>query len=176
MKPHMHAVVSLGYGAAVSLFLHGSLFNAPDIYLAALFGGEAIDIVDHTLYHLVYRRNEPVVVDARKILIEKGAAEFFKFVFKVEDLRGFECLLLHNIYAFLIATILVACLCILLPWTEFPIVFASSTLVHMLTDMVWDLHLYGNIDHWLWVLPRKFKSQGEKAPKIHPILAGHLRG
>ncbi len=176
MKPHMHAVVSLGYGAAVSLILHGSLLNTPDIYLAALFGGETIDIIDHTLYHLVYRRNEPVVVEARKILIEKGVAAFFRFVFRVEDLRGFSNLLLHNIYGLLVTIILLACLSILMPWSLFAILFVSSTLLHMLTDLLWDIHIYGNVDHWLWVLPPKIKPQSEKAPKNRPILAGHLRG
>jgi hypothetical protein len=107
MKPHQHALISIGYGVAVSLMVTGNLAGDPTLYLAALLGGESIDVLDHSLYHLVYRRNQPDVVEARKVLREKGVKAFAHTLKQVEDSRGFTGLLLHNIYAFISLILLI---------------------------------------------------------------------
>jgi hypothetical protein len=51
MKPHEHGLASLSY-AGIAAGLSGQDITNWRIYLAAVVGGELIDLIDHSLYHL----------------------------------------------------------------------------------------------------------------------------
>ncbi len=170
MKTHEHAIISLGFGAGVSLMLHGSLASDPMVYLAALAGGEGIDLLDHTLYHLVYRRDEPHVIAARQIFLQKGMAAFWRYVLAVEDRREFKHLLLHNVFA-LAVVCMASCLWLFGAGNLLALVGIGATLLHMLTDIACDWLVLGHCENWLWVLPLKWRHL-RKTRRSSPQLAG----
>jgi hypothetical protein len=159
MKTHEHALISLGFGACISLISVGNLVSNPGIYLAAVLGGECIDFIDHPLYQLVYRRNEVHVKESRKILKQKGLIAAIRYLNQVEDCRGFNGLLLHNIYSFIILLVLTFLVFWLAPDEIYIQVFFSALILHMLTDIQGDLRILGHINNWLWVLPEKIRLQ-----------------
>ncbi|MGB8215513.1 MAG: hypothetical protein WCE68_18330 [Anaerolineales bacterium] len=157
MKTHEHALISLGYAAGVAL-MAGKGVADPWIYVAAVVGGEIIDFIDHPLYHLVYRRNEPHVKEARKILREKGTKAAATYLNEVEDDRQFKGLLLHNIYFLILVAFLSVVLCLFLHASVYWFVGLGAFFLHMLTDIYGDFRILGNADNWLWVLSKKVKS------------------
>ncbi len=164
MKTHEHALISLGYGACVSLLLGGGLVGHPDVYLAAVLGGECIDFIDHPLYHLVYQRSEEHVAAAWQVLKEKGPAAWVHYLGRVEDGRQFKGLILHNIYALIALVMLIVVLFIAVPGEVCTLTFFTATLVHMLTDIQGDLRILGHINNWLWVLPGGVRLPNLQSP------------
>lgn len=155
MKTHQHALVSLGYAGSVAL-LAGTGFDDPGIYLVALIGGEILDFVDHPLYHLVYRRNEPHVVKARQLFFKKGLKAAITYLNEIENRRVFKGLLLHNVYALTLAALAGIVFSLFLPASIYWFVFWSTLLLHMLTDICGDFLNLGHADNWLWVLPESW--------------------
>lgn len=161
MKTHEHALISLGYAAGIALISKGISaplgqgITDPWLYLSALVGGEIIDFLDHPLYHLVYQRNEPHVVQARKIFFEKGFKAAAAYLNNVEDDRQFKGLLLHNIYTLSIVALLSLVLSIFASAPVYWFIGLGAFFLHMLTDVYGDFKILGHVDNWLWVLSDK---------------------
>ncbi|MEA3350502.1 MAG: hypothetical protein U9Q82_07775, partial [Chloroflexota bacterium] len=151
MKPHEHAIISLGYAAVISAFA-GQGIGSWEIYLAAVIGGEMIDIIDHPLYHLVYNRNESHVVAARKKFRNEGLKATAQYLNQVEDARKFKGLLLHNVYALSFLSLFCILTSFFLPGSTYLFVGLGAFLLHMFTDIWGDFKRLGHIDNWLWVL------------------------
>jgi len=155
MKTHEHVLISLGYAGSVA-FLAGQGLTDPRIYLAALIGGEILDFVDHPLYHLVYRRNEPHVVKTRQLFFKEGLKAAITYLNEIEDRRVFKGLLLHNVYALTLAALAGIVFGLFLPASIYWFVFWGTLLLHMLTDIYGDFVTLGHADNWLWVLPESW--------------------
>jgi len=155
MKTHEHALISLAYAAGIS-FLAGNGMTDPAIYIAALVGGEIIDLIDHPLYHLVYNRDEPHVSQARKIFHEKGIGAAWKYLNEVEDDRQFKGLLLHNVFLLSLLAILGMLAAFVLSASVYLFVGIGALYLHMLTDIFGDFKILGNADNWLWPIPKKW--------------------
>lgn len=155
MKTHEHALISLAYAAGVA-FLAGKGITDPGIYVAALIGGEIIDLIDHPLYHLVYNRDEPHVTQARKIFHEKGLGAAWKYLNEVEDDRQFKGLLLHNIFSLSFLSILGMLATFLFSASVYLFVGMGALYLHMFTDIYGDFKILGNADNWLWPIPKKW--------------------
>jgi hypothetical protein len=151
MKPHEHALISLSYATAISV-ASGQGLGRWEIYLAALIGGEIIDIIDHPLYHLVYNRNEPHVVEAREKLQEEGLRSAIDYLNEVEEKREFKGLLLHNIYALSLLSAFSIIAAFFVPGPAYLFVGIGAFLLHMFADLWGDFKRLGHIDNWLWVL------------------------
>lgn len=172
MKPHEHAVVSLGYAASVS-FISGNGLGDWQIYLAALIGGEIIDFIDHPLYHLVYNRNELHVKEARKILKEEGLKSAFLYLNEVEGDRKFTGLLLHNIYSLSILAIFCIFAAFFLSAPMYFFVGIGAFFLHMIADLFGDYKILGHIDNWLWVLNKQqLDFLGNKGQKLVRYVLG----
>jgi hypothetical protein len=151
MKTHEHALISVGYAATVSL-LAGEGLADPGLYLTALLGGEILDLVDHPLYHLIYRRSEPHVVEARQILRSRGLRAALAYLDQVEQERLFKGLLLHNFYALTLVVLASGLAAVFLAAPVYFFVFLGALLLHMLTDIYGDFARCGHCDNWLWPL------------------------
>src|SRR5437660_1750441 len=101
MLTHKHALISLAYAGGITFFAQQG-GSDPYVYLSAIIGGELIDLIDHPLYHIFYRRKERHVVHARKLFFSKGARQAIGYLKRVEDERKFKGLMLHNLFALLI--------------------------------------------------------------------------
>ncbi len=161
MKTHEHALISIGYAAGIALVSQGISaplgqgLTDPWIYVAALVGGEIIDFIDHPLYHLVYKRNDPRVIQARKIFSEKGFKAAAAYLNQVEDDREFKGLLLHNVYSLSIVAVLALLLSVFLNAPVYWFIGLGAFFLHMLTDVYGDFKILGHADNWLWVLSEK---------------------
>lgn len=155
MKTHEHALITLGYAGSVA-FLAGQGLTDPRIYLVALIGGEILDFVDHPLYHIVYRRNEPHVVKARQLFFEEGLKAAVAYLNEIENRRVFKGLLLHNVYALTFAALAGIAFSLFLPTSIYWFVFCGALLLHMFTDIYGDFVTLGHADNWLWVLPESW--------------------
>ena len=151
MKTHEHALISLGYAFGTAL-LTGKGVLDPGIYLSAVVGGELIDLIDHPLFHFVYRRNDINAIDVRRILREQGLKALIAHYNQIEDKRAIRGLLLHNVYSLAILAIVFLLMALFLPSPIYLFVGAGAFLLHMLTDTVGDFLVVGNIDNWLWVI------------------------
>lgn len=154
MKTHEHAIISLGYAAIVSAST-GQGLGSWEIYLAAVIGGEIIDFIDHPLYHLVYNRNEPHVVEARKIFRKQGFKAAVSYLNDVEEKRKFKGLLLHNVYSLSFFALLAIVATLFLSGQTYFFVGLGAFLLHMFTDLWGDFKRLGHIDNWLWVFKRR---------------------
>lgn len=155
MKTHEHALLSLAYGGGIALAAGNGVAD-PWVYVSALVGGEIIDLVDHPLYHLVYNRNEPHVVEARKLFMKRKWRQAASYLNEVEDSRGFRGLILHNVYSMTAVAALAIVLSVFPLWGPYPLIFVGAFLLHMLTDVFGDFRVLGHADNWLWVLPDNF--------------------
>jgi hypothetical protein len=141
----------VAYAGGVSL-LAGQGLTDPWIYIAAILGGEILDVIDHPLYHLLYQRNEPHVVEARRLFFKKGIRATISYLNEVENKRMFKGLLLHNVFALTLAMFLGIAFSLFLPASIYWFVFFGALLLHMLTDIFADFLILGHADNWLWVI------------------------
>ena len=150
MKTHEHIIISAVYAVGVAA-IAGQGFDDPGIYIASILGGEILDLIDHPLYHLVYRRNEENVVEARKILAKDGLRATISYLIKMEDERKFVGLLLHNVISLSIAALIGIIAVFFIRSPIYGFIFLGAILLHMICDMYGDFKILGNYDNWLWV-------------------------
>jgi len=159
LKTSTHALISIGYAAGVALLIGpmkiGQGLTDPLIYVSAIIGGELIDIIDHPLYHLVYQKQNSVAINTRRVFQQEGLQGLIKHYKSIEDKREIKGLLLHNIYALFIFSLLCIVLALFLPGPIYLFVGAGAFLLHMISDTIGDYLILGHIDNWLCVLPQK---------------------
>jgi len=133
----------------------GQGITDPLIYVAALIGGELIDVIDHPLFHLVYQRQNRIAIDTRHTLFNRGFKELIAHYSEIEDRREIKGLILHNVYALLLMAILCLIFALFLPGRIYFFVGTGAFLLHMICDTVGDYLILGHIDNWLWVIPQR---------------------
>lgn len=155
MKIHTHVLFSVAYVGGIT-FITGHGIDDPFLYFSSLLGGEILDILDHPLYYLVYKRKNPHVVKLRKLFKEKGFRAAKAFSDKLEENRLLKGFWLHNIFALIFAALLGIGASLFLHSSVYPFVFLGSLILHMILDILGDFVKLGHVDNWLWVLPNSF--------------------
>lgn len=154
MRTHEHIGVSVIFATSVTCAANHGIGD-PWIYAASIAGGEAIDLVDHPLFHLVYRRNQPDAAQARRLILKGCFREGWRVTTQAEAARRYVGLLLHNIAALCaisLAAVTAALFIDLPPWV---LIFIGGFLLHMLCDIFSDLWSVGHMDNWWWFVSRE---------------------
>lgn len=149
MKTETHIAVSLAYGGAVAVA--SGQPGAVGLYLAALAGGEIIDLLDYPLYHLVLDRCH--LHAAREVRRRQGLRAAYSSLMTAWKRREFVGMPLHNVYAlffYLAGAVTLAAA----GAGKVLLVFAGAFLLHVLLDLAGDWRAVRGIPNWFWCAPR----------------------
>ncbi len=127
----------------------------PGIYIAALIGGELIDLIDHPLHQFVFERDDSSVIEARSVYKKEGLRSAINYLLKREDEHAFNRLRLHNVFSLTMIAIAGILASLYLPGQVYSFVMLGAFILHMLADIFGDFKLLGHFDNWLWILPPK---------------------
>lgn len=195
MRTHEHALVSVNY-----VFVNSLMFDLPvdniSLYVAAVLGGEILDIIDHPLHFFVYGRHQQHAVEAKKIFREEFRKSYnnnrflmpfdlfraiasaitktAKYLNEVEDNRKIKGLWLHNVLALLLVAIVGFFVSLFVTASPYFLVFWGSLLLHMICDVLGDLWSVGHIDNWLWVIPKNSRNFQQKSLYMFLVLIMNL--
>jgi hypothetical protein len=158
VSPKEHAAVSLVLAAAVGAAT-GRL-DDPALYVAAVVGGEVIDVLDHTAYHLLYRRSHPDVAAGRGHLLAGRFRSALATYTDAENNRRFSGMALHNFLALSVLGAVTLAATFVLGGPYWLWLGAATFLLHMLSDVYRDIGAVGHVGNWLWLV-RKDRSQDE---------------
>lgn len=195
MRTHEHALVSVTY-----VFVNSLMFDLPvdniSLYVAAVLGGEILDIIDHPLHFFVYGRHQQHAVEAKKIFREEFRKSYnnnrflmpfdllraiasaitktAKYLNEVEDDRKIKGLWLHNVLALFLVAIVGFFVSLFVTASPCFVVFWGALLLHMICDILGDLWSVGHIDNWLWVIPKNYRNFQRKNLYIFLVLIMNL--
>lgn len=140
-----HEFIHLLLGLVYAWFLR-EIWNELNIgyVIIAMVGSVVID-ADHLLFYLLYGRNDPMAIEARKLL--KAGQIRNLFVYVKDAHKHNTSLLTHNIY-FIGAFFLMSFASWWIDW-KIGVILFGSIVIHLLFDILDDLWVLGYVnDNW----------------------------
>lgn len=149
MKAQTHVAASLLYGGTIAVA--SGQPAAAGLYLAAVAGGEILDLLDYPLYHLALDRRH--LRAAAAVGRQRGLRAAYGSMMGAWERREFVGMPLHNVYALLVYLAGTAALA-LAGAGPMLFVFAGALMLHVLMDLTGDWKVGRGIPNWFWCAPR----------------------